>query len=67
MMLPMIQERTTVGASIFFSPLVRRILSENLVAFALSLIFFSARIKTCDMEKRPMSAQVVLMPSARNA
>ena len=67
MMLPMIQERMTVGASIFFSALVRAILSENLEAFWRSLIFFSARMSTCDMEKRPMSAHVVLMPSARNA
>ena len=67
MMLPMIQERSTVGASIFFSSRVRRILSVNWVALARCLMAFSARINTWDMEKRPIRAQVVLMPSARNA
>ena len=59
--LPMIQERVTVGAM--------RLMSEpesprrlNLTARARSTMRFSARISTCDIEKRPMRAQVTLIP-----
>ena len=46
MMLPMSQLRMTVGASRFFSSRVRRILSENFVTLARSLILASMRMKT---------------------
>ena len=61
----MIQDRRMVGRRILRSSRLRLILSENLVACARALIFFSARIKTWDMENRPIRAQVVLMPSAK--
>ena len=61
--LPMIQERRIVGRIVLRSSRVRLILSVTLLAWARSLIFFSARMKTWDMENRPISAQVTLMPS----
>ena len=63
--LPMIHERIIVGLIILRSSRLRLILSVTFVAWARALIFFSARMKTCDMENSPMSAQVVLMPSAK--
>ncbi len=64
-MLPISQERTIVGRMTLRSSRLRLILSLTLAARARSVIFFSARMKTWDMENRPISAAVTLMPSLR--
>ena len=62
MMFPMSHERMTVGAICFSSWALSSTESLNFTMLPRSLMAFSMRIKTWDMEKSPIIAQVTLMP-----
>ena len=62
MMFPMSHERMTVGAISFSSWALSSTESLNFTMLPRSLMAFSMRIKTWDMEKSPIIAQVTLMP-----
>ena len=59
--LPITQLRKIVGSVSFKSPLESPNLS-NFAARPRCVIFASAKIRTCDIENKPIRAQVTLMP-----
>lgn len=64
-MLPMSHERMMVGVMRLYSALLRPKRSVMAEALGRWTMRFSARMSTCDMENRPMRAQVVLTPLYR--